>query len=141
MDKNKSLKIRAAGSFSLEERRAIVNEYLSGNYTKTAIWRKYTSQEQEHGYITRWMRQLGLADQNKITFRMGEKNVNFVTKASFLPLANADSNKTPEQLQAEIRALKKQLESAELKAEGYRLMIEIAEKEFKIPIRKKPNTK
>ena len=42
---------------------------------------------------------------------------------------------------SEIAALKKELEDAKLLAEGYRRMIEIAEQELKIPIRKKPNTK
>jgi len=46
---------------------------------------------------------------------------------------------TPEQQQIEL--LRKELEDAKLLAEGYRRMIEIAESELKIPIRKKPNTK
>ena len=46
---------------------------------------------------------------------------------------------TPEQQQ--IEHLKKELEDARLLAEGYKRMIEIAETELKIPIRKKPNTK
>ena len=43
--------------------------------------------------------------------------------------------------QQQIELLKKDLEDAKLQAEGYRRMIEIAEAELKIPIRKKPNTK
>jgi len=43
--------------------------------------------------------------------------------------------------QKQIQLLKKELEDAKLLAEGYRRMIEIAENELKIPIRKKPNTK
>ena len=50
-------------------------------------------------------------------------------------------NKSPEELQQEILQLHKQLEITQLKAEGYELMIEIAEKELKIPIRKKFDTK
>jgi hypothetical protein len=45
------------------------------------------------------------------------------------------------QEQQQIEFLKKELEDAKLLAEGYRRMIEIAETELKIPIRKKPNTK
>ena len=51
------------------------------------------------------------------------------------------SNLSSEELQNELIKLKKQLEEAQIKAEGYNLMIDYAEKEFKIPIRKKPNTK
>ncbi|MCA0383172.1 MAG: hypothetical protein LCH58_13475 [Bacteroidetes bacterium] len=43
--------------------------------------------------------------------------------------------------QQQIELLKKELEDARLQAEGYRRMIEIAEQELKISIRKKPNTK
>ena len=43
--------------------------------------------------------------------------------------------------QQQIAQLKKELEDAKLLAEGYRRMIEIAESELNIPIRKKPNTK
>ena len=46
---------------------------------------------------------------------------------------------TPDQ--EKIEFLKKELEDAKLLAEGYRRMIEIAESELKIPIRKKPNTR
>jgi hypothetical protein len=47
----------------------------------------------------------------------------------------------PIALQRRVKELEKQLENAQLKAEGYELMIEIAEKELKIPIRKKFATK
>ena len=50
-------------------------------------------------------------------------------------------DKDPVALQRRINELEKQLETAQLKAEGYALMIEIAEKELKIPIRKKSGTK
>jgi DNA-binding CsgD family transcriptional regulator len=43
--------------------------------------------------------------------------------------------------QQQIALLEKELEDAKLLAEGYRRMIEIAEKELKISIRKKLNTK
>lgn len=45
------------------------------------------------------------------------------------------------QLKKRIFELEKQLKDAELKAIAYSTMVDIAEKEFKIPIRKKLNTK
>jgi hypothetical protein len=45
------------------------------------------------------------------------------------------------QLQQKIAALEKQLQDAELKAIAFSTMVDIAEKELKIPIRKKYNTK
>ncbi|MEX2396857.1 MAG: hypothetical protein WD491_07525, partial [Balneolales bacterium] len=56
-------------------------------------------------------------------------------------LNEKDYDKTPEQLQKQIKELEKQLEMARLKAEGYEIMIDIAENELNIPIRKKPDTK
>lgn len=41
----------------------------------------------------------------------------------------------------EIKQLKKELEETQLKAEAYKKIIEIAEQELKINIRKKSNTK
>jgi len=44
-------------------------------------------------------------------------------------------------LQKRIFELEKQLKDAELKTIAYSTMVDIAEKEFKIPIQKKRNTK
>jgi hypothetical protein len=52
---------------------------------------------------------------------------------------NKDKELSEEQKQ--MKLLQKELEDARLLAEGYRRIIEIAEQELKIPIRKKPNTK
>ena len=57
------------------------------------------------------------------------------------------TTKTPEesfeilQLRKRINELENQLKDAEMKAIAYSTMVDIAEKEFKIPIRKKLNTK
>lgn len=45
------------------------------------------------------------------------------------------------QLMKRIAELESQLKDAEMKAIAYSTMVDIAEKEFKIPIRKKHNTK
>ena len=65
----------------------------------------------------------------------------FSTKQERTVLASDDNPQDPKDLQKRIKELERQLENAQLKAEGYELMIEIAEKELKIPIRKKSDTK
>jgi len=45
------------------------------------------------------------------------------------------------QLEERIRELERQLEDEKLRSEAYQRIIEKAEKELKVPIRKKPNTK
>lgn len=139
MDKTKNQVIRTGGSISWEEREAIIKEYLSGNYTKVEIWKKYTGQDEEHGQILRWMRTLGyVSNENS-----NERKKKFLHLRIQPPeiLDTENSNQDPVELQKRIKELEKQLETAQLKAEGYELMIEIAEKELKIPIRKKSDTK
>ena len=50
-------------------------------------------------------------------------------------------DKTAQELHNKIKELEKQLEMARVKAEGYEIMIDIAESELNIPIRKKRDTK
>lgn len=127
-------KIRTWGSLSQEERESMIKEYLTGQYTKVEIWKKYTGQDNEHGKMLDWMRKLGyISDERKSGFIKSA----YPTPQT-LPPSNSDD---PIALQLRIKELEKQLENAQLKAEGYELMIEIAEKELKIPIRKKSGTK
>ena len=61
-------------------------------------------------------------------------------KKLVVPGQNDDSFESL-QLKKRIFELEKQLKDAELKAIAYSTMVDIAEKEFKIPIRKKLNIK
>lgn len=55
MDKPKNQITRTGGSLSWEEREAMIQEYLTGNYTKKDLWKKYTGQREEHGQLLNWM--------------------------------------------------------------------------------------
>jgi hypothetical protein len=75
---------------------------------------------------------------------------NVVSNAYSMPKKKIKPDKTVEneeesfenlQLKKRIAELEKQLKEAELKAIAFSTMVDIAEKEFKIPIRKKFNTK
>lgn len=112
----------------------MIKEYLTGQYTKVELWKKYTGQDNEHGKMLDWMRKLGYISD--------DRKPKPVTSFYPIPLPVSQSNTDdPIALQRRIKELEKQLENAQLKAEGYELMIEIAEKELKIPIRKKSGTK
>lgn len=139
MDKTKKDQIRTGGSLSWQEREAMIKEYQTGNYTKVALWEKYTGQKEEHGQLLCWMRKLGYVS-NKVS---NERKRDFLHSQNQPPqtLDTENVDKDPVELQNRITELEKQLETFQLKAEGYELMIEIAEKELKIPIRKKPDTK
>lgn len=139
MDKTKKRFIRTGGSLSWEEREAMIKEYLTGNYTKVEIWKKYTGQDEEHGQLLRWMRTLGYVS-NETSIERKRKFLHSQIQ-TLETLDTENSYKDPVELQKRIKELEKQLETARVKAEGYELMVEIAEKELKIPIRKKSDTK
>ncbi len=122
--------------FTDSEKRQIIQELLSSQSTKQEIWKKYTGHEEEHGMLLRWMRKLGY-DTGDIIRRS-----NFAYMATKKTTKNStDDSFENLQLQRRILELEKQLKDAELKAIAFSTMVDIAEKEFKIPIRKKLNTK
>ena len=126
---------KAGRYFSIPERHDLIKTYLSSGSSKGAIWEKYTGQS-EHGTLIKWMRQLGYSTTTKqinssITSNTEEMSKKELTEQEFEKL----------QLEKRIVELEKQLKEAELKAIAFSTMVDIAEKEFKIPIRKKYNTK
>lgn len=117
------------------ERHKIIQEYLSSDCTKDWIWRKYTGKT-DHGHLLRWMRELGYSD----------KGADVTKKQTFADMAKKKQPQTGNdfetlQLKKRIAELEKQLKDAEMKAIAFSTMVDIAEEEFKIPIRKKFNTK
>lgn len=126
--------------FSNSERHKIIQEFISSGCTQQEIWEKYTGQRQAHGHLVRWMRKLGYSVDPP------------AGRCSFVKINNVMSKKVPPQippvdslenlqLQKRVRELEIQLKDAEMKAIVFSTMIDIAEKEFNIPIRKKANTK
>lgn len=135
MDKTKKRVIRTGGSLSWFEREKMIKEYLNGGYSKVGIWQKYTGQEAEHGQMLKWMRILGYTSVDK-SFKKAKKPAILCFDNDHL-LDTTD----PKELQKRIKELERQLEDAQLRAKGYEIMIDIAEKQLKIPIRKKSDTK
>lgn len=137
--------IQKAGKyFTLEEKHKIIQELIATQCTKVEIWEKYTGEEEEHGQLLRWMRQLG--------YNTGIKTRRPNIVSNLYPMApkktkpdksvnTSDESFENLQLKKRIAELEKQLKDAELKAIAFSTMVDIAEKEFKIPIRKKLNTK
>jgi hypothetical protein len=125
--------------FTEAEKHLIIQEMLESGCTKREIWEKYTGHEEEHGQLLRWMRKLGYDDS------IPTRRPNFVSKPiqvkkkeSNQDLPNSFENL---QLKKRIEGLEKQVKDAEMKAIAFSTMVDIAEKEFNIPIRKKYNTK
>jgi len=128
--------------FSEPEKHFIIKELLSTGCTKAQIWEKYTGQLEEHGQLLRWMRELGYDTSIKT------RRPNFDTKTTVMtPKKSKKETKTgfdafeTLQLKKRIIELEKKLKDDDMKAIAYSTMVDIAEKEFNIPIKKKYNTK
>ena len=119
---------RKGSEISVSERHQMIQEFLSGNASKAEIWYNHTGQTEEHGQILQWMRRYGYLDE--------PKKINFAPVMSKNKTTSDDSLDTAK-LKQRIKELEKALEYSELKATAYSAMIDVAEEELKISIRKK----
>ena len=130
-----AFKRRVYRHFSEAEKRSIIADYLQSGLSKREIWKKYTGRSEDHGSILYWMYQYGyLSDSSK-------KSLTFVPKKHLMQTQGSVPDFECLQLQKRILELEKQLQESEMKSIAYQTMIEIAEREFHIPIKKKFNTK
>jgi transposase len=121
--------------FSDREKKLIINDYLSGNETKKSVYKRYTGYNTENGKIIMWMRKFGIEDsfiKNPNFEPMPKRKKEDETGAEEFEILN---------LKKRIEELEKQVQTAEMKAIAFSTMVDIAEKEFNIPIRKKYSTK
>lgn len=123
-------KTRTSQIYDDSFKRKVVDEFLKGKLTKIELRRKYNIGGKSA--ILTWMRQLGYSDDNrwpkKIKFRVGS------THTSMSP---TDKDK----LEKENQELKRKLEDERLRSEAYLRIIEKAEEELKISLKKKFNSK
>ena len=121
--------------YSLEFRHRVCKDHIEGGINLAELVRKYDLSC--HSLIHDWLRKLGyLPGRNRRTHMA---YIDLQTHAALTKKTDKDKELSEEQKQ--IKLLQKELEDARLLAEGYRRIIEIAEQELHIPIRKKPNTK
>ncbi len=108
-------------SFKLE----VVEEVLSGRMSKEAARKKYGIRAKSG--ILHWMRKLGVSGERTIPVSFEEMKKEHHSDSAVL--------------KQRVKELERSLEEARLQAEGYSRMIDIAERELKITIRKKSSTK
>jgi hypothetical protein len=133
---NKTIIQKSIKYFSIAERHGMIQELLATNCTKQKLWHKYTGEVEEHGQLLKWMRSLGYDTTSVI------RRPNIVSNTSAMSKQKLSEQEFEKlQLQKRISELEKQLKDAELKAIAFSTMVDIAEDMFKIPIRKKLNTK
>ena len=115
-------------------KRQVIDYYLLHGCTKKEVWEKFIGKDEERGRILRWMRQLGYAKAE-------------VKRVSYLKVMSRKADKESSDLKDRasenelIKKLRKELEEEKLKALAYSKMIDLAEREFNISIRKKYDTK
>lgn len=115
-------------------RRTVIEEYLATGCKKKGLLAKYGIGGK--GAIQRWMRLYGYHDPYT---KRTQKRSFVLPLVKSIPMAN--DNQTVRDLQSKIQELERQLQDEKLRAELYLRIIEKAEKELKVQIKKKPFTK
>lgn len=133
---------RSYGQFTLSERSQIVGEYLAGDIDKRTLWEKHSGHAVEHGQIIRMLREFGHAGSRIHVTSSGSES----REAGGLPMESSQDQPSEasfelETLRRRVAELEKRLQEAEYKATAYSTMVDIAEKELKVTIRKKFDTK
>ena len=121
------------------EKHQIVGKYLKSGQSKADFWLQHTGKE-DHGLLVKWMRKLGYLDGSQLEILPSKGSIAYMPKGKKIENRGEDSFETL-QLKKRISELEKQLKDAEMKAIAFSTMVDIAEETFKIPIRKKLNTK
>jgi hypothetical protein len=118
--------------YAVEFKRKVIEEYLVTGCSKMSLLAKYDITFKSA--IQTWMRILGYTDPYQGIERPKFGNIIFTS-------VSKGKNKSKAELEDKIRDLERQLEDAKLRSEAYARIIDKAEKEYKIPIRKKPDTR
>lgn len=108
------------------EKLLIIKEYCETDIDRRGIIEKFKLRGD--GSLMEWIRKFVDPNVKRVTEVKGRK----------IQLPPAPGSETLEQENARLR---KELELAKLRIEGLEIMIDIAENELKIPIRKKPGAK
>lgn len=122
--------------YSIELKHQICKDHIENGLSLRECVDKYNLSS--HSLVHDWLRKLGYIagmDRRPRSAYIGIENL------QTLPDKFHKKGRPLTEEQQQIELLKKELEDAKLQAEGYRRMIELAEQELKISIRKKPNTK
>jgi transposase len=136
---------KPASTFTPAEKEHVILEYLNGKSSKNEIWQKYVGKT-DHGRLLNWMRKLGYHTgedkSRKDNFKQKLAVMNQEKQASKMLtdqeiLSQTEWQAKVKALEQQVSQVEKKLELAQMRAEAYSTMIDIAEKEFQIPIRKK----
>ncbi len=120
-------------TYSEELKKQVVFKVLSGALRKSEAMREYGICSSNS--LDRWIERHGhgiLSEHKELLQHMGTRRKKEAVKVEIPEL---------EALRRDLAEAKKLVRAAELRAEAYSLMIDLAEKELKVAIRKKSGTK
>ena len=120
---------RTTYKFSEEDKIGIVSEYVRSGCPVNEIIAKY--------HISSRVTFLNWVDR----YAYEEKLVSLPSEPNEDEMAKRDPEQLIKELQAENRRLQKALALEQLRSKAYDTMIDLAEKQFNIPVRKKSGTK
>jgi hypothetical protein len=113
-------------------KRMVIEEYLATKCSKMALLKKYNIHFKSA--IQTWMKKLGYED----TLRHQRTKFDIALP---LTLAMPTKSENVQELQKKIQELEQKLQDEKLRSEAYLRIIDKAEKELKVSIKKKHNTK
>lgn len=128
-----SKEFRVYKTYSEELKKQVVFKVLSGALRKCEAVREYAIGSTTS--LGRWIERYGhgiLSEHKELLAHMGTRKKKEAVKGEMPEL---------EALRRELAEANKRVRAAELRAEAYSLMIDLAEKELKVAIRKKSATK
>ena len=120
--------------YDREFKRQVIEEYLLTGCSKMFLLRKYNIQFKSA--IQTWMRVLGYKDPGRQMQKFNFGQLIFTSLAK-----QKDTLTESKELQKRIKELERQLDDEKLRSEAYARMLEKAERELKISVKKKHDTK
>lgn len=119
--------------YSDEFKHGIIQEHLKTGINRAELQRKYGIKG--HSAIKRWMESLSYVANAENNATLDSNRVELAKKDTSLDSA------TTKAMAAEIKRLKQQLDDERLRSEMLNRMVDLAEKTYKITVRKNSNTK
>jgi hypothetical protein len=125
-------KIEVRQMFDESFKRMVIEEYLATRCSKMELLKKYNIHFKSA--IQTWMKKLGYEDTER------PQRVKFDRDLPMI-ISMASKSENIRELQKRVQELEQQLQDEKLRTEAYLRIIDKAEQELKIPIKKKLNTK
>ncbi len=124
--------------YDLDFKHKLCKEHIDTKIGISDLARKYNLSS--HTLLHHWLRELGYIRSDKIPIK-NRMIISFEKESNINMSKNPISTSNDSPVELQIAILEQELLEAKLLAEGYKEMIELAEKELKISIRKKFNSK